>query len=266
MDVRKHSEHKPRNEMEIRIQYELDYVDVCLTNHRSPDYERVMTGIINAYASGIVTGTCAPGHEFDLNIPAAKLNDNQFRVLVEALRTKGFNRKVAPANMTIKVTANTLTDESLFMLGKNLNHKRFPEYITFDLSAATHFTDAGAKALLDALQRETCNLSVGIIMPKNPRNIDTALLEQINAQLQDNITSYKPAKKSAEKPAKKKLLAKKDTDTKPLIKKKDKEKKVEKKAATKPAKQGLFAGKKAKKVATDEPSKKAKTKKSLIKN
>lgn len=266
MDLRKHTEHKPKTEMDRRMQYEFDYLKYCSGRNMSPDYERVMTGIINAYASGIITGTCPPGYDFDLNLPDMKLNDNQFRMLVEALLQKGLNRDVNPANMTIKVAANTLTDESLFILGKNLNHKRFPEFITFDLSAATHFTNAGAKALLDALRRDTCNLSVGIIMPNNPRNIDTQLLEQINAQLQENITNYKSVEKVAQKPAKKKLAVKKHLDTKPLIKKKPvKEKKVEKKAAAKPAKQRLFSGSKEKKATNKETSKKETPKKSGLK-
>lgn len=192
MDLRKHKTNEPKNEMEARIQYEFDYLTFCETHHKKPDLERIKTGIANAYAAGIITGTCKPGFVFDFN--KMQISDTQFKIIIEALITRSMNRKIKPEKFLFNLSTHNLTDESLVLLGKALNHKRFPAHISIDLSSAINITNAGANVLLEALRRDTCNLSVVIKMPHNPKFIEPGLLRELNSQLNDNLANYKPAK------------------------------------------------------------------------
>jgi hypothetical protein len=230
MDLRKHKTNEPKNEMEARIQYEFDYLTFCETHHKKPDLERIKTGIANAYAAGIVSGTCKPGFVFDFN--EMQISDTQFKIMIEALITRSMNRKIKPEKFSFNLSTHNLTDESLVLLGKALNHKRFPAHISIDLSSANNITNAGANVLLKALRRDTCNLSVVIKMPHNPKFIEPGLLRELNSQLNENLTNYKPTKKIS-------------SNKKVEPAKAQKEKNVKKKATTvKSTKKGLFASSK----------------------
>lgn len=228
---------KPTTEMDNRLDYINRYMLSCMVRGQRPDMERVRREWAQAFAAGIISGSVGDHYEFKMG--QEKIHDAEFGILLEALTRRSQCKTGCPEKITLKFPENNLTDDSLSALASALTHQRFPKQVIIDISGSKALTDAGAKELLAALQAEGCNKSVKILLPKNPRMIDSGLLERINEQLEVNYKSYQP---EPEKPVVKKKSPRKPVKAKPA-------------AEGKTAKKGLFAPKKKKDSAKKQTDK-----------
>lgn len=192
MHLRTITPKKPDTEMARRMLSTLQYLKYCEKYSIEVDWERVKLESVQAYAVGIVTGTCGADEVFEL--PYMSLNDDQFYVLIAALTTKSQCETGCPKRITFKFPDNHLTDKSLEAIAKAVKDDKFPEGVTIDLSGSNRFTDAGAKILLEALADERCNHSVEIKLPIGRCHIHPDLVQSINNQLQENRTQRRPVK------------------------------------------------------------------------
>ena len=138
-----------------------------------------------AYAAGIITGSCGPNYVFEM--PDTKINDKQFKIIINALLA---NSKIK--GVTLKFPINNLTNSSLEAIATAIKDPAFPPYVTIDLSGSTKFTDAGAAALLAALSDKKCNLSFHIKLPENPRMVNAEIMKELNEKITDNNKHYQP--------------------------------------------------------------------------
>lgn len=171
-----------------RIDWEMQYVERCERNGTSVDWDRVVTGLSHAYASGIVTGTCED--KAILEMPVNVIHDKHFMIIIDALTRHIRGKEKKSSNFTLKFPTSQLTDKSLEALANAIKNDNFPAYVTIDLSSSNRITDAGVKTLLDALSDKQCNLSVNIKLPENPRRINPALIKELNTKLEENKSQY----------------------------------------------------------------------------
>lgn len=201
-----------KSEMQNRIEYEMRYIDRCQKYDIEIDWDRVKSGFINAFAAGIVAGDCGDNPIFELGIDTLKLDDKNFRILLDAMTTKASNRKEEPENITLKFPDNRLTNTSLEALAHALTNANFPQHVTIDLSRSAGFSNSGVEKLLETLSDEKCNLSVNIMMPKNPRMVKPQLLNELTAKLSENQHRYQYEQQHQKKKATKNRLFKRKED------------------------------------------------------
>lgn len=206
-----------KSEMQTRIEYEMRYIDRCNENDTKVDWDRVKTGFVSAFGAGIINGDCGNNCVFELD--GMKIDDKHFRILLDALTTKTNGNKSKPENITLKFPVNNLTNDSLEALAHSLLNTNFPQHVTIDLSQSTGFSDAGIKKLIGSLSHDKCNLSVNIILPKNPRMVQTELMHEFNVKMMANQKQYHPASPKPKRKAAKSSLFKSKTDEKKLEKK-----------------------------------------------
>lgn len=185
------------NEMITRLNYEARYVAACEAKNHRVDWDRVITGHAQAFAAGIINGECENNCELEL-LPN-KNNDKHFKIIIDALTAKQTGKSKKPDHLTLKFTGNHITDQSLEALAKAMKNSLFPHNVTIDLENASGFSDAGVRALLNAMMNPDCNLTVDIKFPNNPKNVTPELLDNLYTKQSENQSRYKPEAKESKK-------------------------------------------------------------------
>lgn len=155
-----------------------------------------------AIAESILSGCCGNDCVFNPPFPELKLDDTQFKIMLDALWTKPICREDQRARGVIfNFPENILSDASLSHLSKVIKDRNFSHAVVIDLSDSKTFTNAGAHELLTALNTLAAlnldeldylpgGMGITIKLPDNPNMVDKELLRQINERQKENRERY----------------------------------------------------------------------------